>query len=158
MNIYFTYNIQTNSACWYFMVKFIHMNSKQCMTLNIFKDCHSGYLNLKIYSQIRFCRGHVFQWHRKHWVRSFNSHVGYKILRSHSPEEFFTALANRLLLKPNTAKVIAVYPQNFPTLTVLWIRGRPVAKCDPLLSRAIQLWHANFVLITKKMSLKYKSK
>ena len=25
---------------------------KQCMTLNIFKDCHVGYSNLKIYSPI----------------------------------------------------------------------------------------------------------
>ena len=33
---------------------------------------------------------------------SFNSHVSYKILRSHSPEEFFIALAIGLLLKSNT--------------------------------------------------------
>ena len=35
------------------------INCIQCMTLNIFKDCHSGYLNLKIYSPIKFCRCHV---------------------------------------------------------------------------------------------------
>ena len=34
---------------------------------------------------------------------SFNSHVSYKILRSHSPKEFFIALAIGLLLKSNTA-------------------------------------------------------
>ena len=28
----------------------------QCMTLNIFKTCHLGYLNLKIYSLIKVCR------------------------------------------------------------------------------------------------------
>ena len=31
----------------------------QSMTLNVFNDCHSGYLNLKIYSPIKFCRSHV---------------------------------------------------------------------------------------------------
>ena len=31
--------------------------------------------------------------------RSFNSHVGYKILKPRSPEEFFTELATGLLLK-----------------------------------------------------------
>ena len=70
------------------------------MTLNIFKDCHSGYSNLKIYSPIKFCCGHIFQWYKK--LRSFNSHLGYKISRSHSPEEFFIALAIGLLLKSNT--------------------------------------------------------
>ena len=35
-------------------------------------------------------------------TESFNGHVGYKILRSHSPEEFFIALAIGLLLKSNT--------------------------------------------------------
>ena len=72
----------------------------QCMTLNIFKDCHSGYSNLKIYSPIKFCCGHILQWYKK--LRSFNSHMGYKISRSHSPEEFFMALAIGLLLKSNT--------------------------------------------------------
>ena len=33
---------------------------------------------------------------------SFNSHVGYEISRSHSPKEFFIALAIELLLKSNT--------------------------------------------------------
>ena len=33
----------------------------QCTTLNIFKDCHLGYLNLKIYSPIKLCRGRIFQ-------------------------------------------------------------------------------------------------
>ena len=33
---------------------------------------------------------------------SFNSHMGYKILRSRSPKEFFIALAIGLLLKSNT--------------------------------------------------------
>ena len=70
------------------------------MTLNIFKECHTGYSNLKIYSPIKFCCGHIFQWYKK--LRSFKSHVGYKILRSHSPEEFFIALAIGLLLKSNT--------------------------------------------------------
>ena len=36
-------------------------------------------------------------------TESFNSQMGYKILRSHSPEEFFIALAIGLLLKSNTA-------------------------------------------------------
>ena len=35
-------------------------------------------------------------------LKSFNGYVGYKILRSHSPEEFFIALAIGLLLKSNT--------------------------------------------------------
>ena len=35
-------------------------------------------------------------------LRSFNSHVGYKILRSYYPEEFFIALAIGLVLKSNT--------------------------------------------------------
>ena len=35
-------------------------------------------------------------------LRSFNNHMGYKISRSHSPEEFFIALAIGLLLKSNT--------------------------------------------------------
>ena len=75
----------------------------QCMTLDIFKDCHPGYSNLKIYSPIKFCCGHMFQWYKK--VKSFKSHVGYKISRSHSPEECFIALATGLLLKSNTAVV-----------------------------------------------------
>ena len=35
-------------------------------------------------------------------LKSLNGHVGYKILRSYSPEEFFIALAIGLLLKSNT--------------------------------------------------------
>ena len=35
-------------------------------------------------------------------LRSSNSHVGYKILRSNSPDEFIIALAIGLLLKSNT--------------------------------------------------------
>ena len=83
------------SATWIFLIPW------QYMTLNIFKDCHSGYTNLKIYSLIKFCCSHIFQWYKK--LRSFNSHVGYKISRYHSPEEFFMALAIGLLLKSNTA-------------------------------------------------------
>ena len=79
---------------------------QQCMILNIFKDCHSGYSNLKIYSPIKFCCGHIFQWYKK--LRSFNSNMGYKISRSHSPEEFFIALAIRLLLKLNTGSTLAL--------------------------------------------------
>ena len=74
------------------------------MTLDIFKDCHPGYSNLKIYSPIKFCCGHMFQWYKK--VRSFKSHLGYKISRSHSPEELFIALATGLLLKSNTAPLL----------------------------------------------------
>ena len=74
--------------------------------LNIFKDCHSGYLNLKIYSPIKFFQSHTFQWYKKK-MGSLNSHVGYEILRSHSPKEFFIALAIRLLLKSNTARSTA---------------------------------------------------
>ena len=36
-------------------------------------------------------------------LKSFNGHVGYKILRSRSPQEFFIALAIGLLLKSNIA-------------------------------------------------------
>ena len=70
--------------------------------LNIFKNCNSGYLNLRIYSPIEFCHGHLFQWYWK--LTSFTSHVGYnyKILRCHSPEEFFMALAIGLLFYPTT--------------------------------------------------------
>ena len=39
----------------------------QSMNLNISKDCHLGYLNLKLYSPITFCYGHIFQWYRKNW-------------------------------------------------------------------------------------------
>ena len=39
----------------------------QCMTLNIFKHCHLGYLNLKIYSLIKFYHSHVFQWYQENW-------------------------------------------------------------------------------------------
>ena len=74
----------------------------QCMTLNIFKDCHWGYSNLKIYSRIKFCCGHIYQWYKKQWEVPIAMYVGYKISRSHSPEEFFIALAIRLLLKSNT--------------------------------------------------------
>ena len=35
-------------------------------------------------------------------LRGIDSHVGYKILRSHSPEEFCIALTIGLLLKSNT--------------------------------------------------------
>ena len=35
-------------------------------------------------------------------LKSFNGHVGYKILRSRSPQEFFIVLAIGLLLKSNT--------------------------------------------------------
>ena len=35
-------------------------------------------------------------------LKSFNGHVGYKILRSHNSEELFIALLNGLLLKSNT--------------------------------------------------------
>ena len=73
----------------------------QCMTLNIFKECHSGYLNLKIYSPIEFCLGHIFQWYWKK-LGSFNSHVGYEIFRSHSPKEFSIALDIGQLLKVKT--------------------------------------------------------
>ena len=40
---------------------------------------------------------------------NFNSHVGYTILRSHSPEEFFIALAIGLLLKWNTGIKLCVF-------------------------------------------------
>ena len=39
----------------------------QCMTLNIFKPCHLGYLNLKIYSPIKFYHSYVFQWYQENW-------------------------------------------------------------------------------------------
>ena len=35
-------------------------------------------------------------------LKHLNSHLGYKILRSHSPDEFCIALAIRLLFKSNT--------------------------------------------------------
>ena len=35
-------------------------------------------------------------------TENFDSHVGYIILRSHSPKDFFIALAIGLLLKSNT--------------------------------------------------------
>ena len=57
-----------------------------CMTLNIFNDCYLGYLNLKIYSTIIFCHGHILLWYGKK-LRSFNNPMGYKILRFHSPED-----------------------------------------------------------------------
>ena len=71
----------------------------QCLTLNIFKDCHLDYmyLNLQIYSSIEICHSHIIQWYET--LRSFNSHVGFNILKSHSPDELFTALAIGLLLK-----------------------------------------------------------
>ena len=37
------------------------LNWIQCMTLNIFKHCHLGYLNLKIYSPVKFHHSHVYQ-------------------------------------------------------------------------------------------------
>ena len=37
------------------------------MTLNIVKHSHLGYLNLKIYSPIKFYHGHVFQWYQENW-------------------------------------------------------------------------------------------
>ena len=80
----------------------------QCTTLNTFKDCHLGYLNLKIYRILKK-------------LRLFNSHVGYKILRSHSPMEFFIALAMGLLLKSNTVVVSAW----------LRIRAQPRNPCQP---------------------------
>ena len=39
----------------------------QCMTLYVLKDCHSGCLNLKIYSPVKFRWGHIFQCYRKNW-------------------------------------------------------------------------------------------
>ena len=45
-------------------------------------------------------------------LQNFNSHVGYKILKSHSPEEIFLASAIRLLLKSNIASYIET---NFPS-------------------------------------------
>ena len=39
-------------------------------------------------------------------LKSFNGHVGYKILWSRSPQEFFIALAIGLLLKSNTDRAI----------------------------------------------------
>ena len=75
----------------------------QCMTWNIFKDRHYGYLNLKMCSPVKFCQGHIFQWYWKNLEVSIpGSHVGYEILRSHSPKEFFIALAIGLQLKSNT--------------------------------------------------------
>ena len=50
----------------------------------------------------------------KKW--SFNSHVGYKILRSHSPEEFFITLAIGLLLKSNTAIILRLLFRNLSIL------------------------------------------
>ena len=72
----------------------------QCTTLNIFNNCHLGYLNLLIYSPNEICHGHVVLCHKK--VRRFNSHLGYKILKSHSPQDFFIALAMGPLLKSHT--------------------------------------------------------
>ena len=48
--------------------------------------------------------GHIFQSYGN--ICSFNSHVGYKILKSHSPEEFFIALAIGLVCKLNTGNFI----------------------------------------------------
>ena len=79
------------------------VSSYQSMTFNIFNDCHLGYLNFKIYSPIKFCQGSrpcISMILKK--LGSFNSHVVYEISRSHSPKEFFIALAIRLLLKSNT--------------------------------------------------------
>ena len=33
---------------------YVHADLVQCITLNILKDCHLGYLNLKIYGPIKF--------------------------------------------------------------------------------------------------------
>ena len=71
----------------------------QCVTLNIFNDCHLRYLNLKIHSPAEFCCCHIFHWYQK----DLDSNVCYKILRSYGLEGFFIALAIRLLLKLNTA-------------------------------------------------------
>ena len=91
----------------------------QCMTLNIFKDCHSGYSYFTIYSPIKFCCGHIFQLYKK--LRSFNSHLGYKISRSHSPEEFFIALAIGLLLKSNTAVLCVSWIVQQMKICLNWI-------------------------------------
>ena len=72
------------------------------MILN-FKDCHLGYLDLRIYSPIKLRCGHIFQWYWKTLtMTNLNSHVGYRILRSHSPQKLFIALGIGLLLKSNT--------------------------------------------------------
>ena len=52
-----------NRKVYYIFLKFA--NTDQCMTLNISMDCHLGYLNLKIYSPIKFCGGHIFQLYGK---------------------------------------------------------------------------------------------
>ena len=84
--------------------KYIYISKEgwpyQCMILNISKDCHLGYLNLKIYSPIKFCHSHIFQWY---WKKKKKMEISIAMwstrLRSHSPKEFFITLAIGLLLK-----------------------------------------------------------
>ena len=64
------------------------------VTLNTFKDCHLGCLNLKIYRPTKFCHGHIFEWSKKKTqkTRGFDSHVSYQILRSYKPRGIFHSI------------------------------------------------------------------
>ena len=46
------------------------------MTLNIFKLCHLGYLDLKIYSPIKFYQSYICISMISRKLKSFNGHVG----------------------------------------------------------------------------------
>ena len=65
---------QNNPECYVKCIRWISNNAtitirkqSQCMTLNIFKACHLGYLNLKIYNSIKIRQARIFQWYGKIW-------------------------------------------------------------------------------------------
>ena len=70
------------------------------MTLNIFKDCHLGYLNLEIYSPITFCRGHI---------------NGFVQERRNS-----SALATELRLSCTNPSIFQYYPENREVSITMW--------------------------------------
>ena len=112
--------------------------------LNIFKHCHLGYLNLKINSPIKFYHS-ISMISRK--LKSFNGNVGYKILRSHSPQEFSIALAIGLLLKSNTALCVLIW--------FLWdvISAQKANKCRAFL---IYFWSVRKIYSSNFKSLSVK--
>ena len=76
----------------------------QCRTLDIFKDCHLGYVDLKIYSLIKFCCDHIFQWYQKIWEVSIAMWaIRLKIATSQSPEVFFISHVSLVYIRLNTA-------------------------------------------------------
>ena len=79
------------------------MSSSQCMTFIFSRTAIWGIWILRSTAWLMFVGPYISMIWKKH--RSFNSHVGYVILRSNSLEEFFIALTIELIIKSNMVQL-----------------------------------------------------